>query len=106
MSRTKSVTTHKQEIPKSSPPNAAPKPTYSHMVRVTPQARDPGKVSADLSHVQAHDQARDPAHDQTRDTSRDKSTPLGSRDLGTRGRGNQSHDLPRDWSSTQSHDHT
>jgi len=96
------MTTRKQEIPKSSPPNATPKPMYSHMVWVTPQARDPGKVSADLSRVQACDQARD----QTRDTSCDKSTPLGSHDLGTRGRGNQSHDLPRDWSSMQSHDHT
>jgi len=76
------------------------------MVWVTPQAHDPGKVSADLSRVQARDQARDPARDQTRDTSRDKSTLSGSRDLGTHGRGNQSHDLPRDWSSTQSHNRT
>ena len=100
------MTTHKQEIPKSSPSNAAPKPMYSHVVRVTPQARDPGKVSADLSHIQACDQACDPACDQTRDILRDKSTPLGSRDLGTRGCRNQSHDLPRDWSSTQSRDRT
>jgi len=99
------MTTRKQEIPKSSPPKAAPKPTYSHVVRVTPQARDPGKVSADLSYVQARDQARDPAYDQARDTSRDKSTPSGSHDLGTHDHGNQSHDLPRDWSSIQSRDH-
>jgi len=51
LSRMKSVTTCKQEIPKPSPPKAPPKPMYSHMVRVTPQARDPGKVSADLSCV-------------------------------------------------------
>jgi len=104
--RTKSVTTCKQEIPKSSPPKAAPKPTYSHMVRVTPQARDPGKVLADLLRVQAHDQAHDPAYDQACDISHDKSTPSGSCDLGTCDHGNQSHDLPRDWSSIQSRDHT
>jgi len=92
------VTTCKQEIPKPSPPKAPPKPMYSHVVWVTPQARDPGKVSADLSRVQAHDQAHD--------ISCDKSIPLGSRDLGAHDRGNQSHDLPRDWSSTQSRDHT
>jgi len=98
--RTKSMTTHKQEIPKSSPSKATPKPTYSHVVQVTSQTRDPGKVSADLSRVQTCNQAHDP----TRDTSRDKSVPLGSHDLRARDHGKQSHDLPRNWSSMQSHD--
>jgi len=92
------MTTRKQEIPKSSPPKASPKPMYSHMVRVIPQAYDPGKVSADLSRVRACDKARD--------TLRDKSVPLGSRDLEACDHGNQSHDLPRDRSSPQSCDHT
>jgi len=98
------VTTRKQEIPKSSPPKAAPKPTYSHVVWVTSQTHNPGKVSADLSHVQTCNQARDPTCDQICDTSHDKSVPLGSRDLRACDHGKQSHDLPRDWSSTQSRD--
>ena len=88
-----SVTTHKQETPKPSPPKAAPKPSYSHVVRVMPQARDPGKVSPDLSHVHTRDQSRVVSYD--------KPVPSGSCDFGARDPGNQSHDLPRDWLSMQ-----
>jgi len=95
VSWTKSVTTCKQEIPKLSLPKAAPKPSYSHVVWVTPQACDPGKVSPDLSCIHAHDQPHA--------ISRDKPVPLESHDLGARDPGNLSHDLPRDWSSKRSH---
>jgi len=81
---TQSVTTRKQETPKQSPSKAAPKPSYSHVVRTTLRPRDPGKVSPDVSHV----------------TSRDTSTLGVSCDPRTRDPGNKPHDLPRDWSST------
>jgi len=96
------VTTRKQEIPKPSPPKAAPKPSYSQVTRATPRARDPGKISPDLSCVQACDHTYDPACD----TSRDELVPSGSCDIRTRDPGNLSHDLPRDWSSIQTRDYT
>jgi len=86
LSRTESATSRIQRIPSPSPPKAAPKLKYSHVVKSTPRPRDPGKVSPDLSRVQ----------------SRDISTTLGSRDILARDPGKVSHDLPRDWSSTRS----
>ena len=86
MSRTQSVTTRKQETRKQSPPKAAPKPSYSHVVQTTLRPRDPGKVSPDMSRV----------------TSRDTSTPKVSRDPTACDPGNKPPDLPRDWSSTRS----
>ena len=84
--RMQSVTTRKQETPKPSPPKAAPKPSYSHVVQTNPRPRDPGKLSPDLSRVLSHD----------------TSSPWVSRDILTRDPGKVSHDLPRDWSSMQS----
>ena len=87
LSRTQSVTIRKQGTLKPSLPQAAPKPSYSHVVQTNLQPRDPGKVSPDVSHVKSHD----------------TSTPWVSRDLVARDPGNKPHDLPRDWSSTRSH---
>jgi len=91
-----SVTSCIQRIPSPSPPKAAPKLKYSHVVKSTLRPRDPGKPSPDLSCVR----------------SCDLSPTWGSRDIQTRDPGKVSHDLPRDWSSTrsqvvmQSHDRT
>ena len=87
MSRTESATSHIQRIPSPSSSKAAPKLKYSHVVRFTLQPRDPGKLSPDLSCVRSCDTL----------------TTLGSRDIQTHDPGRVSHDLPRDWSSTQSH---
>jgi len=86
LSRTESATLRIQRIPSPSPPKAAPKLKYSHVVGSTPRPHDPGKLSPDLSRVQ----------------SRDISTTLRSRDIQTHDPGKVSHDLPRDWSSMQS----
>jgi len=79
-----SVTTYKQETPKQSLPKAAPKPSYSHMVKTALQPHDPGKVSPDVSHV----------------LSCDILTPLVLCDFRAHNPGSKPHDLPRDWSST------
>ena len=81
-----SATSHIQRIPSPSPPKAAPKLKYSHVVESTLRPHDPGKLSPDLSCVQ----------------SRDILTTWGSCDTQARDPGKESHDLPRDWSSTQS----
>jgi len=86
MSRTESATSRIQRIPSPSPPKAAPKLKYSHVVGSTLQPCDPGKLSPDLSCVQSHD----------------TSITLGSRDIPARDPGKVSYDLPRDWSSTRS----
>jgi len=86
VSRTESVTSCIQRIPSPSPPKAAPKLKYSHVVGSTLRPCDPGKLSPDLSCVR----------------SRDISTTWGSRDIQARDPGKVSHDLPRDWSSTRS----
>jgi len=77
-----------QRIPSPSSPKAAPKLKYSHMVESTLRPHDPGKLSPDLSYVQSCDIL----------------TTLGSRDIQACDPGKVSHDLPRDWSSTQSPD--
>ena len=82
-----SVTTHKQETHKQSPPRAAPKPSYSHVVQTALRPCDPGKVLPDMLHV----------------VSRDTSSPLVSCDPRAHDPGNRPHNLPRDWSSTRSH---
>jgi len=84
LSRTESVTLCIQRIPNPSPPKAAPKPKYSHMVESTLQPHDPGKPSHDLSCVQSHDTL----------------TTLRSHDIQAHDPGKVSYDLPRDWSST------
>jgi len=84
--RIESATSCTQRIPSPSPPKAAPKPKYSHMVKSTLRPCDPGKPSHDLSCVQ----------------SCDTSTTLGSRDIQAHDPGKVSYDLPRDWSSTWS----
>jgi len=86
VSRTESVTSYTQRIPSPSPPKAAPKPKYSHVVKSTLQPHDPGKPSHDLSHVQSCDTL----------------TTLGLCDIQACDPGKVSHDLPRDWSSTWS----
>jgi len=86
MSRTESTTLRIQRIPSPSPPKAAPKLKYSHVVESTLRPCDPGKLSPDLSHVR----------------SRDISTTLGSRDIQACDPGKVAYDLPRDWSSTRS----
>jgi len=86
LSRTESATSRIQRIPSPSPSKAAPKLKYSHVVESTLRPRDPGKLSPDLSHAR----------------SRDMLTTLGSRDIQACDPGKVSHDLPRDWSSTQS----
>jgi len=86
LSRTESATSCIQRIPSPSSPKTAPKLKYSHVVESTPQPRDPGKLSPDLSHVR----------------SRDISTTWGSCDIPACDPGKVSHDQPRDWSSTQS----
>jgi len=86
LSRTESATSRIQRIPSPSPPKAAPKLKYSHVVESTLRPRDPGKLSPDLSRVQ----------------SRDISTTLRSRDTQAHDPGKVSHDQPREWSSTRS----
>jgi len=86
LSRTESTTSHIQRIPSPSPPKAAPKLKYSHVVESTLWPHDPGKLSPDWSCVQSHD----------------ISTTLRSRDIQTRDPGKVSYDLPRDWLSTWS----
>ena len=86
LSWTQSVTTRKQETPKPSLPQAAPKPSYSHVVQTNPRPRDPGKLSPDQSRVRSCDTL----------------TPLVSHDLTARDPGNKPHDLPRDWSYIRS----
>jgi len=86
LSRTESATSCIQRIPSPSPPKAAPKLKYSHVVESTLRPCDPGKLSPDLSRVQ----------------SCDISTTLRSRDIQARDPGKVSHDLPRNWSSTRS----
>ena len=86
LSQMQSVTTRKQETPKQSSSKAAPKPSYSHVVRTTLRPRDPGKVSPDMSCV----------------ISRDISTPWVSRDLRACDPENKPPDLPRDWSAARS----
>ena len=96
LSWTQSVTTRRQETSKQSPSKAAPKSSYSHVVKTALQPCDPGKVSPDMSRVVSHD----------------TSTPLVSCDPRAHDPGNKPHDLPRDWSSiwshvtTRSHDQT
>jgi len=85
LSRMESTTSRIQRIPSPSPPKAAPKLKYSHVVESTLRPRDPGKLSSDLSRVQSHNIL----------------TTLGSCDIQARDPGKVSHDLPRDWSSTQ-----
>ena len=80
------MTSHIQRIPSPSSPKAAPKLKYSHVVESTLQPCDPGKLSPDLSHVRSHDIL----------------TTLGSCDIQACDPGKVLHDLPRDWSSTQS----
>jgi len=48
LSRTESATSCIQRIPSPSPPKAAPKLKYSHVVGSTPQPCDPGKLLHDL----------------------------------------------------------
>jgi len=84
--RMESVTSCIQRIPSPSPSKAASKLKYSHMVESTLRPRDPGKLSPDLSRVR----------------SCDISTTLGLCDIQTCDPGKVSHNLPRDWSSTQS----
>jgi len=86
LSRMESATSRIQRIPSPSPPKAAPKLKYSHMVESTLRPHDPGKLSPNLSRVR----------------SRDISTTLGSCDIQACDPGKVSHDLPRDWSSTRS----
>ena len=86
LSRTESTTSCIQRIPSLSPPKAAPKPKYSHVVESTLRPHDPGKLSPDLSHVR----------------SCDISTTLRSCDIQACDPGKVSHDLPRDWSAMQS----
>ena len=49
MSRMESTTSCIQRIPSPSPPKAAPKLKYSHVVESTLRPHDPGKLSPDLS---------------------------------------------------------
>ena len=86
MSRMESTTSRIQRIPSPSPPKAAPKLKYSHMVGSTLRPCDPGKPLPDLSYVQSHD----------------ISTTLGSHDIQACDPGKVSHDLPKDWSSMRS----
>jgi len=86
MLRTESATSCIQRIPSPSPPKAAPKLKYSHVVESTLRPCDPGKLSPDLSRVR----------------SRDISTTLGSHDIQAHDPGKVSYDLPRDWSSMRS----
>jgi len=51
LSRTESTTSRIQRIPSPSPPKAAPKLKYSHVVESTLRPCDPGKLSPDLSRV-------------------------------------------------------
>jgi len=86
LSRMESVTSRIQRIPSPSPPKAAPKLKYSHVVESTLRPCDPGKPSPDLSRVQSHDIL----------------PTLGSRDIQARDPGKVSHDQPREWLSTRS----
>jgi len=84
--RTESVTSRIQRNPSPSSPKAASKLKYSYVVESTLRPCDPGRLSPDLSRVRSCDIL----------------TTLGSCDIQPHDLGKVSHDLPRDWSSTQS----
>jgi len=89
-----------------SPTRTPPKPSYSQVTIQRPPepATKPGQRLANKENLQARDPGKSPPRDLARDSSRDIRALEQARDLTARDRGNLTHDLPRDWSSTQSPD--
>jgi len=67
-------------------------------------ATKPGRRPATKENLQPRDPGKSPPRDLARDLSRDLQTLKQAHDLTARDRGNLTHDLPRDWSSTRSPD--
>jgi len=91
-----------------SPTRTAPKPSYSQVTirRPLESAIKPGQGPATKENLRPHDPGKSPSHDLAHDLSRDIQALKQARDLTARDRGNLTHDLPRDWSSTRSPDRT
>jgi len=91
-----------------SPTRTAPKPSYSQVaIRHPPEpATKPGQQPATKENLRPCDPGKFPPHDLTRDSSRDLQALEQARDLTAHDHGNLTHDLPRNWSSTWSPDHT
>jgi len=93
-----------------SPTRTAPKPSYSQTaIRHPPEPTTKlGQQPAIKENLQAHDPGKDlPCdlpRDLTHDSSRDLQALKQSHDLIAHDHGNLTHNLPRDWSSTQSPD--
>jgi len=106
LSWTKSTPSRNPVQTPTSPTRTAPKPSYSQVaIRHSPEpAIKPGQQPATKENLQPCDPGKSPPHDLARDSSRDLQTLKQACDLTTRDRGNLTHDLPRDWSSTQSPD--
>ena len=73
------------------------KPGQQPAIKENLRPRDPGKL-------RPRDPGKSPPRDLPRDSSRDLQALDQPRDLTARDRGNLTHDLPRNWSSTRSPD--
>jgi len=106
VSWTKSTPSRNSIQAPTSPPRTAPKPSYSQVaIRHPPEpAIKPGQRPATKENLRPRDPGKSPPRDLTRDSSRDIRTVKQAHDLTARDRGNLTHDLPRDWSSTRSPD--
>jgi len=85
-----------------SPTRTAPKPSYSQVAIQRPPESTikPGQQPATKENLQPRDPGKSPPHDLAHDSSHDLRALEQARDLTARDRGNLTHDLPRDWSST------
>jgi len=107
VSWTKSTPSRKPVQTPTSPTRTAPKPSYSQVaIRRPPEpAIKPGQRPATKENLWPHDPVKSPPCDLAHDSSRDLRALKQACDLIARDRGNLTHDLPRDWSSTRSPDH-
>jgi len=85
-----------------SPMRTAPKPSYSQVAIQRPPepATKPGQQPATKENLRPCDPGKSPPCDLACDSSHDLQALKQARDLTARDRGNLTHDLPRDWSST------
>jgi len=110
LSWTKSTPSRNPVQTPTSPTRTAPKPSYSQVtIRRPPEpTTKPGQRPATKENLRPRDPGKSPPRDLARDPSRDPSRDIRAlkqaRDLTAHDRGNLTHDLPRDWSSTRSPD--
>jgi len=99
---TKSTPSRNPVQTSTSPTRTPPKPSYSQVAIQRPPepTTKPGQRPATKENLRPRDPGKSPPRDLTRDSSRDLQAFKQARDLTARDRGNLTHDLPRDWSST------